>query len=500
MRIIYCLSILLLWFEAGFAQVNPDTTVIETGGGRQELSDTIVIPAGEKAEINNQGYSMYGELLDDDPAYNPRYPIWLPASRVLLTAAVNWGFARYVLKEDWARISPATWKKNLQGPWVWDKDRFGINFIGHPHTGNYYFNVARSNGYNYWQSIPFTFGGSLAWELFGENEPPSKNDLINTTLSGAFLGEIFYRVSSNILDDRARGGNRVFREILAGLINPPRGFNRLTQGKMFRVTNKEVYQKEPLNITIEGGAHTVNKGKQFGRGESQVNLSMQFDYGDPFEVRKRKPFDVFRFRMEARFGPNRKLLDNVMGQGILFGKNVVKGKHGILTGIFQHFDYWNHRVFELGTLGFGAGMISRVQFGRETRLFSRLHLAAVPLAGYNTNFGPDTSVFRNYNFGGGLEARAEETFHLFKWVSIGFNGYAYLLNTYDGIPGNSLIGILKPRVLFNLTKLISLGMEHQVYYHNRYARDLPDIKLTRTEQRFFLQVFLEDSRRRGQYH
>src|SRR5690349_18896180 len=280
--------------------------------------------------------NSYGDLLHDDPIFNKRYPVWVPATRVLLTDAVNWTLARYIYKYDWAKISTETWKRNLKGPWVWDKDRFGINFIGHPHTGNYYFNVARVNGYNYWQSIPFAVEGSLIWELFGENEPPSKNDIINTTLSGAFLGEIFYRISSNILDDRATGGNRVFRQILAGVINPPRFFNRLTQGKLKRVTNREVYQKEPVNITIRGGLHKINNGKEFGAGSSSLNLNLQFDYGDPFEVRHRKPYDVFRFRIESRFGSDRKLLDNVMGQGILAGKNIVKGKHGILAGLFQH--------------------------------------------------------------------------------------------------------------------------------------------------------------------
>jgi hypothetical protein len=69
------------------------------------------------------------------------------------------------------------------------------------------------------------------WEYFGENTRPSKNDLINTPISGAFLGEILYRISSNILDDRKRGAERVWREFFAGLINPTRALNRFTQKK-----------------------------------------------------------------------------------------------------------------------------------------------------------------------------------------------------------------------------------------------------------------------------
>jgi len=489
----------LLTHVVGFAQNNSlDTTRIDSVVAVAD--DTIRIPKGEVADTVLPGFNSYGDLLNDDPEYNRRYPVWIPAVRVAMTPAVNWVLARYIKNYDWARISPATWKKNLQGPWVWDKDGFGTNFIGHPHTGNYYFNTARSNGYTFWQSFPFAVGGSLIWELFGENEPPSKNDIINTPISGMFLGEVLYRISSNILDDRTRGANRVFREILAGVINPPRAFNRLTQGKMFRVTSKEVYQKEPLNITLSGGAHRVNNQNHFGTGPTNAIFNLQFDYGDPFELRKRKPFDVFRLRIESRIGNDQKLLDNVMGYGVLFSKNIIKGKHGILGGIFQHFDYWNNRIFELGTIGFGPGILSRIQFGRYSHLYSGIHVAVVPLAGNSTRFGPDTSEFRKYNFGGGFEARIEETFNITRWAGIGFNGFFYWIHTYDGLPGNSLVGILKPRIIFNTSKVVRFGFEHHVYYNNRYTNDIPDLHLVRTEQKFFLQIFLEDKTRRGRYN
>ena len=146
--------------------------------------------------------------------------------------------------QDFAKVNFQTWKHNIKAGWEWDTDRFGINFFAHPYSGTISFNMARSNGYNYWQSFPYALGGSLMWEYFGENTLPSYNDVINTPVNGAFLGEILYRISSNILDDRTRGMDRVLREIAAGIIDPGRGINRLLQGKTFRKTNKEIYQKE----------------------------------------------------------------------------------------------------------------------------------------------------------------------------------------------------------------------------------------------------------------
>lgn len=492
---------------ASFAQTVPtrDTlvrrdTIIMADTSITHEDDTISIPKGETAELYTPGHNMYGDLLNDDPVYNKKYPVWMPASRVAFTNIVNWAVVRYLFKYDWARISLSSWKSNLKGPWVWDKDRFGINFLGHPHTGNYYFNTARANGYNFWQSFPFAVGGSLMWELFGETDPPSKNDFINTPISGMFLGEVLYRISSNILDDRTRGANRVFREVLAGIINPPRGFNRLTQGKMFRVTGREVYQKEPLNITLSGGMHKVNDNNKFATGSTNAIFNLQFDYGDPFEIRHRKPFDVFRLRMEARYGEEIRIIDNVLGYGILFGKNIVKGKHGILAGIFQHYDYWNNKIFELGTLGFGPGIISRINIGRNSNLYSGIHIAGVPLAGNSTRFGPDTSEFRNYNFGGGFEGRIEETLNLSRWVSAGFNAYYYWIRTYDGIPGTSITAILKPRIALNISRSTSIGFEHHIYFNDRLAKNSADLHLKRTEQKVYLQIFLEDSRRRGKYN
>jgi hypothetical protein len=484
-----------------------DTTVVYPSSNRADSAEVNKTPGTNvKEETKNtdnlvevQPHNKYGDLLNDDPVYNPKYPWYIPASRVALTNVFGWATDRYIFNYDWARISTKTWKDNLASGWVWDDDHFGTNFIGHPHSGNLYFNVARSNGYSFWQSYPFAIGGSLMWELFGENTKPSKNDIINTPISGAFLGEVLYRLSSNILDDRTRGASRFFRELIAGILNPPRALNRLTQGKMFRVTSKEVYQKEPLNITLSGGLHKVNDNNKFATGVTNYNINLQLDYGDPFEIRHRKPFDVFRFRTETSLGNNRKLLDNVTGYGLLFGKNVAKSGNGLLLGAFQYFDYWNNKVFELGSLGFGIGLISKISLHTHSEIYSSLHFAAVLLAGNNTSYGPDTSLFRDYNFGGGLEAKIEETFHINKIVSLGFNGYYYWIYNYEHLPGNSTIGILKPRITLNISRSISIGMEHHIYYVTRYLNKIPRLHLTTTEQKFFVQFFLEDQKRHGRY-
>ncbi len=410
---------------------------------------------------------------------------------------VNWSIAKYVYKFDWPSNSIANWKNNIQKGPEWDDDGFGINFIGHPHTGSNYFNIARSNGYNYWQSIPFNIYGSVMWEYLGENTRPSFNDLVNTPISGAFLGEILYRLSSTVLDDRTRGFERVWREILAGAINPSRAFNRFTQGKMFRITHKEVYQKDRVNLTFNAGAHQINEGTAFGTGKTNPFLNIQIDYGSPFEIRKRKPFDVFRFKTELSYGSNRKILENVHGYGILAGKNI--HSKDVLGGIFQHFDYWNNNIFEVGAIGFGVGVISRKQFSSKNNLYTNFHVAAVPLAGNNTRFGPDSSSFRTYNYGGGMQIKLEETINFTSRLSIGFYGFFYWIKTYVGLPGNSLVTIMRPNISIRLFKNVSIGFEQHIYMNDRYLNGKPELHLKRTEQKLFLQLFHEDPKRNGKY-
>lgn len=446
--------------------------------------------------------NKYGDLLDDDTAYNKKYKFWRPATQILGTNIFLIGFDRYILKEDFARIGFQSWSNNIKQGWEWDKDRFGVNFIGHPYSGSLYFNAARSNGFSYLQSIPFAVGGSLLWEYFGETTRPSYNDIVNTPISGAFLGEVLYRLSSNVLDDRTSGSERLFREIFAGIISPMRGLNRLMQGKSFRTTNKEVYQKEPLNITLVAGMHKINEDAKvvFGKGPTNTMINLQFDYGNPFEDRHRKPFDLFRLRAEFSLGVGRKILDNITGYGILIGKNLQFGKLSMLIGGFQYYDYWDNKTFELGAIGFGGGALFKLPISKTSILYTNVHLAVVPVAGNSTRFGPDTSQFRDYDYGGGLESKIEASLTLGKYFTASMVYHNYMIRTYVGPPGKNFISIFEPKITLLVFKNLSIGYEHYVYSDNRYLDNFAAIRSTRTEQKIFLSLFLEHSQRKGRYH
>ena len=439
-------------------------------------------------------YNMYGDLLNDNPLYNKKSSIAMVALRVTLSNVTTFVIDRYIFNYEFSRVGINSWKHNIQTGWEWDQDRFGMNYFFHPFSGAMYFNAARANGYSFFGSVPFAFFGSLEWEYLGENTLPSYNDFINTPITGSFLGEIFYRIGSNFLDDQSTGVERFFREAFVALITPTRFFSRLLQGKLTRLTPEEVYQKEPFNLTFQAGYHKVNVGKAIeNAGTSSLNLNLTVDYGNPFEKRSRKPFDYFRVRGDLDFGVGRKIIDLATGHGILFGSNVQVGNLEMLVGLFQHMDFFDNKTFELGSIGFGPSIISKLPMSKSTSLYTNLHFGFVPFGALSNRFGiTDTAQVRDYNYDGGAEGKIELAFNIGGRVSLAFIGYYWWFHTFVGVAGNSYIGIIKPSISFRLFNNVSLGFEHLVYYSDRYPRDFPSVHSVRTEQKIFVQVFIEE--------
>ena len=241
------------WFNLTTEQTGPEISKKEVNRYSDLVSNPyriLFLDTTQTTSPDSMKYNMYGDLLNDNPMYNKKSPVWMVILRVTLSGVSTNLIDHYILNFDFSRVGFNSWKNNLKTGWEWDVDRFAMNNFFHPFSGGMYFNAARANGYTFLESVPFAALGSLEWEYFGETTLPSYNDIINTTINGAFLGEIFYRLGSNILDDQTTGFDRFLREAAVAVITPTRFFSRLFQGEVFRSTTEEVYQKEPLNITL----------------------------------------------------------------------------------------------------------------------------------------------------------------------------------------------------------------------------------------------------------
>jgi uncharacterized protein DUF3943 len=531
MKKIAIFSLLILLSAILFAQVPPatDTVTPSKGNVKDQLKkikeDKVIMHSDADSNgteprktglIDTTKTNKYADLLNDDPEYNKKYPIWVPAVEVVMENAILNTVDRTVLNLEFSKVDPSTWQRTLKAGlpwgdgWMWDQDRFGNNFLSHPMTGAFYFNAARANGYNFWASAPFVLAGSYMWKIFGENGPPEREDLINTTFDGIALGEITYRISSNILDDRSTGVERVFRELAAGLVNPIRGVNRLLQGKSFKRTNKEVYQKEPINITFYSGLHMVNTpDNELLSGTGSLMLNIQLNYGNPFEVRKRKPFDYFKFRTELNFYSGRKIVDNILGYGILLGKNMQAGKFSLLFGGFQYYDYYDTKSFELSTIAFGPGLMSKLPLSQNSNLYTNIHLGLVPFAGSSVGIVTDTAQFRDYRFAYGLEGKIESAVNLGDRAMFYLNYYYYFMHAFNntgksesqvGTLGNNFISIIRPKITLQIYKNLNIGYEESIYINDHYQDGFSPLHSTIREQRIFLMFYWEDPQRRGHYN
>src|SRR3954469_1743245 len=127
-------------------------------------------------------------------------------------------------------VTAASIRRNLRSGWTTDRDPFRINQLGHPYQGSIYHGFARSAGFDFWESLGYTFVGSIAWEIAGKNTPPSRNDQIASGIGGAFLGEALFRMASLVLETGG-GMSPFWREVAAAAISPSTGFNRIAMGR-----------------------------------------------------------------------------------------------------------------------------------------------------------------------------------------------------------------------------------------------------------------------------
>ncbi|MDR0822955.1 MAG: DUF3943 domain-containing protein, partial [Endomicrobium sp.] len=380
-------------------------------------------------------------IADDNVSQKPRPLIAL--SEVLMINAVVHSFDRFVLKEDYAQVSFDDIGNNFKKGFVWDNDYFQMNAFSHPYHGSLYFNAARANNLTFWQSIPFAFAGSFTWEFFGENSYPAINDFINTPIGGMALGEMTHRLSHLVLDDSKSGLERVGRETLAGIISPMDLLNRLLTGKAWQdsLDKKEqsdyLKEKFALNFSV---IHRHMNDLDKNRDSSNIALSLLAIYGEVFEDKKHSPYDFFTANINFNILGNQPLINEASIIGILWGHQWEDNPYTFLTGIFQHFDFYNsNALIENGktpyefaeTASFGFGFYVKKQENEDELPFF--------LGSFHSNFvilGESESDYysvyeRDYNFGSGYSLKLSAIMNFTKHFNAVFNFKTYRIFTWN---------------------------------------------------------------------
>ena len=440
---------------------------------------------------------------------------WRAAAETFGLNVGVWAFDRFVMQEDFAKISPTTIKNNIKHGFVWDNDQFSTNLFAHPYHGNLYYNTARSSGMTFWESAPYAFAGSLMWETCAEVEPPAINDLMATTLGGIALGEVTFRFSSQLLDDSKRGFGRFLRELAAGVICPPRAFNRLITGDAWRVRTENPlyhdYDRIPVQFELGfGNRYLADAGSLF-RGEHNPYIEMRGIYGNPFEAECNEPYDYFTAGVTFGLSGNQPLVSRVNLMGRIWGKELpTTTDMELLVGVFQYFNYFDaeevkdgsgkipYKISEAASIG--PGIVYRFpSLHRKVSLSQSLHVGGILLGGCLTDYY--NIIDRNYNLGSGYSVKSQThlDFGQKGMFSLGFQHYRiFTWKGYEGKDlttvnplylnaqgdrGNTSFTVITPIVEYVLGPHVRINWETSLYYRRSHYKYHPDLNFYTFETR-----------------
>jgi hypothetical protein len=277
----------------------------------------------------------------------------VPALEIVgFEAALN-AVARRVYDDGSFDVTPRTIRSNLRSPWVIDDDAFEVNQFLHPYQGATYHTIARSSGLSYWQSVAYTFAGSVLWEVAGETTTPSANDQIASGIAGSFFGESMFR-SANLLIDKADGRPGPGRMLLVTLISPATGINRTVFGDRFdgvMPTYEPLYDAR----TQIGTTGLIQRGgaPRLSWDESLFDVSLEYGLPGKPGYSYTRPFDYFNVQLTASSTNG---LESVTSHGLLAGSGYGAGENGRgVWGVFGVYDYISPELFRVSTTALSLG-------------------------------------------------------------------------------------------------------------------------------------------------
>ncbi|MFM2291950.1 MAG: hypothetical protein RIS29_1763 [Bacteroidota bacterium] len=409
-----------------------------------------------------------------------------------------WAFDRFVSATDYSRISFQSISNNLKTGFVWDEDMFTTNLFAHPYHGGLYFNAGRSNGLGFWQSVPCTMGGSLMWEFGMENEPAAINDFMATSIGGVCLGEITFRISDLLIDERSFGVERFGREFLSLLISPVNGFNRILSGRAMRVSHRSnhVVEKRPAIFYATVG-HRIMADNL--KDKNDVVNTMSYDlglyYGDPFGDDNEKPYDAFMLKISGNILDNQPLIHRLNALGMLYSVDVSKSKskNHFVFGAFQHFNFYHsniekdhqliypYKISEAASVG--PGLLYKRDVNARVKLLGMAHLSAILLGASQTDHF--RAEKRDYNMGSGFSSKVSlelemkrkarlyftsEDYRIYSWMGSKVPNSSEFVSNSQGDIGNASLTVLRIGFQYTIKKHFLFSTETSYNYRRSYYK------------------------------
>lgn len=365
---------------------------------------------------------------------------WTAAAEVVAINAGILTFDRFALNQDFAHVTLQTVKRNAKlSHWFWDNDKMYTNLMSHPYHGNLYYNAARSNGLSFAASSLYSIAGSLMWEIGGESELLSVNDILSTPVGGIALGETTHRLADLITDDTQTGPRRFLSEAAVMLINPVRGFNRLLHGESWRRhSTRTTFVPEHLVIDVAAGLRHLHTSGRSRSGINTAYVGMDIEYGSAVaKPADTKPYSYFLLSSLIAVGGHQPIVNRMSLVGRLLSSRFSRGRGGMEVGMYQHFNYLQtHKTHDgdipymiAETFSVGLGMQHATSFGKGLKLRGGLYANAMALGGIMSEVEHEMIV-RNYNMGSGYTLRCNTVAELGRWLRVRTQAEYYRLYTW----------------------------------------------------------------------
>ncbi len=405
---------------------------------------------------------------------------WVAALETFSINISTWLIDRYAFNKSYSHIGWVDIKHNFTEWYCWDDDAFGESFAGHPFQGSQFYNSARSLGLSVWESIPYPALGYFMWGFFLENDLPSWNDQIFDIVGGINLGEVEYRLSSQVLDDSATGAERTGREILAFFLDPIREFNRIIYGDAFRTSSINRQKREPLHGNISLGGMLVSNGAKLSGLHFSPALTFDMVYGfDSSDIVVDHPFDMLVFYGDIRYS-------HFQSRGYFtystygpWWAREWEGASGqrFSLGLFQHMDYLNNEAFEMGGMSTTAGFLSVFPLGGGSDLKFSIQAGGL--------FGGVRNSYvlvgdRNYDYCLGFTGKADVWFtyaplgvislHFTHFRAKGIEAAA----TTEADEGNDILTLFTAQYAFPLTEALGLTLEYGRFARRQHFEGHPE--------------------------
>ncbi|MEI6413895.1 MAG: DUF3943 domain-containing protein [Pseudomonadota bacterium] len=340
---------------------------------------------------------------DTNPQEPKRFGTEADGTSKLIPAAEIVGFNLLLNRYNYHFIDKAvygtTWQSirdNLSAKWVVDTDPFAVNQFMHPYQGSVYFGLARSSGNDYWESLGYTFGGSLLWEIAGETGAPSINDLVTTGFGGTFLGEPLFRMANLLLEGGGESPG-FWRELGAAAISPSLGFNRFAFGDRFRSVFDSHHPATYSYIRL--GWNKVNDvfdealSQKVKRHAASADFHMSYGLPGKPDYSYTRPFDYFDFEFTANTANT---FENIMSRGLLLGREYSVGDdYRGIWGLYGSYDYISPQIFRVSSTALSIGSTAQWWLSKSVALQG----SALAGLGYGAAGTIHGSGERDYHYG-----------------------------------------------------------------------------------------------------